>query len=180
MVLGQLGNRVQHALRAFTPRDQKAVKAAATTFRQNPDLNVEAAITELGVGEALVSMLDEKGTPGIVRRALIVPPHSRLGAITPDQRQRTIQSSIIAGHYENAVDRDSAYEMLKERAEQTASELQDQAEASKPSPLMKGAANALGAFATSAARAVGSSLGRQIIRGVLGSIFGGSSGRRTR
>ncbi len=178
VVLGQLGNRVQHALRAFTPRDQKAVKAAATTFRQNPDVNVEAAITELGVGEALVSMLDEKGTPGIVRRAFIAPPHSKLGAITPDQRQRTIQSSIIAGHYEHAIDRESAYEMLKARAEQTAAALQNQAEESKPSPLMKEATQVLGAFATSAARAVGSSLGRQIIRGVLGSIFGGSSGRR--
>ena len=178
VVLGQLGNRVQHALRAFTPRDQKAVKAAATTFRQNPDLNVEVAITDLGVGEALVSMLDEKGTPGIVRRALIGPPHSKLGAITPEQRQRVIQASIIAGHYENAIDRESACEMLKARAEQTAAALQDQAAASKPSPLMKEATSVIGAFATSAARAVGSSLGRQIIRGVLGSLFGGSSGRR--
>lgn len=178
VVLGQLGNRAQHALRAFTPRDQKAVKAAATTFRQNPNINVEAAITELGVGEALVSMLDEKGTPGIVRRAFIAPPYSKLGAITPDVRQRVIQSSIIAGHYENAIDRESAYEMLKSRTEQTAAALQNQAETSKPSPLMKEATNVLGAFATSAARAVGSSLGRQIIRGVLGSIFGGSGGRR--
>ncbi|MEP7340182.1 MAG: helicase HerA-like domain-containing protein [Acidobacteriota bacterium] len=181
VVLGQLGNRVQHALRAFTPRDQKAVKAAATTFRQNPDINVEAAITELGVGEALVSMLDEKGTPGIVRRAFIVPPHSKLGAIAPDQRQKVIQSSIVAGHYENAVDRESAYEMLKDRAQQTAATLQQQSEAAKssaPSPMMKQATHVLGAFATSAARAVGSSLGRQIIRGVLGSIFGGSGGRR--
>jgi DNA helicase HerA-like ATPase len=181
VVLGQLGNRVQHALRAFTPRDQKAVKAAATTFRQNPEINVEAAITELGVGEALVSMLDEKGTPGIVRRALIAPPHSKLGAITTDQRQKVIQSSIVAGHYENAVDRESAYEMLKEKAQQTAATLQQQSEAAKssvPSPMMKEATHVLGAFATSAARAVGSSLGRQIIRGVLGSIFGGTSGRR--
>ncbi len=181
VVLGQLGNRVQHALRAFTPRDQKAVKAAATTFRQNPDINVESAITELGVGEALVSMLDEKGTPGIVRRAFIAPPHSKLGAIAPEQRQRVIQSSIIAGHYENAVDRESAYEMLKDKAQQTAVKLQQQSDASKPSapsPIMKEATHVLGAFATSAARAVGSSLGRQIIRGVLGSIFGGSSGRR--
>lgn len=178
VVLGQLGNRVQHALRAFTPRDQKAVKAAATTFRQNPDVNVEAAITELGVGEALVSMLDEKGTPGIVRRAFVAPPHSKLGAITPDVRQRVIQSSIIAGHYENYVDRESAYEMLKAKAEQTAAAIQEQAAPSEPSPMMKEATHVLGAFATSAARAVGSSLGRQIIRGVLGSIFGSSSGRR--
>ena len=116
IVLGQLGNRVQHALRAFTPRDQKAVKAAATTFRPNPALDTEAAITELGVGEALVSLLDEKGTPGIVRRAFIAPPHSRLGAITPDERRAVIQSSLIAGHYEAAVDRESAYEKLKGRA----------------------------------------------------------------
>ena len=177
-VLGQLGNRVQHALRAFTPRDQKAVKAAATTFRPNPALDVEATITELGVGEALVSMLDEKGTPGIVRRAFIAPPHSRLGAITPEERRAAIQSSIIAGHYEAAVDRESAYEMIKERRLKTEAELQEQKEDAKPSPVMGAAGDLLGAFATSAARAVGSSLGRQIIRGVLGSMFGGSGRRR--
>jgi hypothetical protein len=174
VVLGQLGNRVQHALRAFTPRDQKAVKAAATTFRENPNLNTEEAITELGVGEALVSMLDEKGTPGIVRRALVAPPQSKLGAITPDERRSVIQSSVIAGHYEAAVDRESAYEMLKERAVA----LQEQAQQAQPSPIASEATKVLGAFATSAARAVGSSLGRQIIRGVLGSIFGGSGRRR--
>ncbi|MBP6820080.1 MAG: DUF853 domain-containing protein [Acidobacteria bacterium] len=180
VVLGQLGNRVQHALRAFTPRDQKAVKAAATTFRQNPDVDVEAAITELGVGEALVSMLDEKGTPGIVRKALIAPPHSKLGAIQPSQRQSVIQGSIIAGHYENFVDRESAYEMLKAKSEQTAQQLQEQASSQKQeaSPLMDAAGDMLGAFAKSAARSLGTSVGRQIIRGVLGSIFGGSSGRR--
>ena len=178
VVLGQLGNRVQHALRAFTPRDQKAVKAAATTFRQNPEVDVESAITELGVGEALVSMLDEKGTPGIVRRALIVPPHSRLGPITPQERAQVIQSSIIAGHYENAVDRESAFEILKNRREEADAAIQQSTENSKPSPVAKEASNILGAFATSAARSIGSSLGRQIIRGVLGSIFGGSSGRR--
>ena len=178
VVLGQLGNRVQHALRAFTPRDQKAVKAAATTFRQNPEVEVESAITELGVGEALVSMLDEKGTPGIVRRALIVPPHSRLGPITPQERAQVIQSSIIAGHYENAVDRESAFEILKNRREEADAAIQETTENSKPSPVAKEASNILGAFATSAARSIGSSLGRQIIRGVLGSIFGGSSGRR--
>ncbi len=180
VVLGQLGNRVQHALRAYTPRDQKAVKAAATTFRQNPDLDVEQAISELGVGEALVSTLDEKGAPGIVRRALIVPPHSRLGTITPDERRQVIQSSIIAGHYENAVDRESAYEMLKTRREQTEAALQEQSEQSKPSPIAKEAGDLLGAFATSAARSIGSSFGRQIMRGVLGSIFGGSSTSRRR
>jgi len=178
VVLGQLGNRVQHALRAFTPRDQKAVKAAATTFRENPNLNTEEAITELGVGEALVSMLDEKGTPGIVRRAFVAPPQSKLGAITPDERRVVIQSSIIAGHYEAAVDRESAYEMLKERREQAEAALPEQTQQDQPSPIASEATKMLGAFATSAARAVGSSLGRQIIRGVLGSIFGGSGRRR--
>lgn len=178
VVLGQLGNRVQHALRAFTPRDQKAVKAAATTFRVNPDINTEEAITQLGVGEALVSMLDEKGTPGIVRRALIAPPQSRLGAISPDERRAVIRSSLIAGHYEAAVDRESAYEMLKERREQAEAALQQQTRQSQPSPVVNETTKILGAFATSAARAVGSSLGRQIIRGVLGSMFGGSGRRR--
>lgn len=182
IVLGQLGNRVQHALRAFTPRDQKAVKAAATTFRQNPAIDVEAAILELGVGEALVSLLDEKGTPGIVRRALIVPPHSRLGSITPEERRRVMQSSIIAGVYDQDIDRESAYEMIRERRAQAEAEMQNQVEASKPSPAAKGASNVIGAIATSAARSIGSSLGRQIVRGILGSIFGGSttSTRRSR
>ncbi len=178
IVLGQLGNRVQHALRAYTPRDQKAVKAAATTFRQNPEIDVEKAIVELGVGEALVSTLDEKGAPGIVRRALIVPPHSKLGAITPDERRRVIQSSIIAGHYEAGVDRESAYEMLKARQAETAASLNQQAQKSQPSPLAKEAGDVLGALATSAARSIGSSLGRQIMRGVLGTIFGGTTTRR--
>jgi hypothetical protein len=123
-------------------------------------------------------MLDEKGTPGIVRRAFIAPPHSRLGAITPEERHAAIQSSIIAGHYEAAVDRESAYEMIKERRLKTAAEAQEQKEDAKPSPVMGAAGDLLGAFATSAARAVGSSLGRQIIRGVLGSMFGGGGRRR--
>src|SRR5436189_2660263 len=115
VILGQLGNRVQHALRAFTPRDQKAVKAAAETFRQNPKLNVEAVITELGVGEALVSMLDESGSPQVVERAKIIPPRSQVGAITPEQRKQVIDSSVAAGHYEKAIDRESAYEKLQTR-----------------------------------------------------------------
>ena len=102
VVLGQLGNRVQHALRAFTPRDQKAVKAAAQTFRQNPKLKTETVLTELAVGEALVSMLDENGSPEIVERAKVVPPRSQVGAITPDQRKQIINSSVLAGHYEKA------------------------------------------------------------------------------
>ncbi len=117
-VLGQLGNRVQHALRAFTPKDQKAVRAAAETFRANPKLKIEEVITQLAVGEALVSFLDENGTPGIVERALICPPHSQIGPITPEQRKQLMQSSVVAGVYENAVDRESAYEILKSRAGQ--------------------------------------------------------------
>src|SRR5438034_9947655 len=116
VVLGQLGNRVQHALRAFTPRDQKAVQAAAETFRQNPKLKTQEVLTQLAVGEALVSMLDENGTPEIVERARIVPPRSQVGAITPEQRKQIISSSVIAGHYEKAVDRESAYEKLQARA----------------------------------------------------------------
>src|SRR6201981_231329 len=116
VVLGQLGNRVQHALRAFTPRDQKAVKAAAETFRQNPKLKVETVLTQLAVGEALVSMLDENGSPEIVERAKIVPPRSQVGAITPEQRKQIIDASVLAGHYEKAIDRESAYEKLQARA----------------------------------------------------------------
>ena len=112
-VLGQLGNRVQHALRAFSPKDQKAVKAAAQTFRANPKVNVEAVITEMGVGEALVSFLDDKGIPGMVDRAMIMPPHSQIGPITPEQRAAIIRSSVVAGVYEATVDRESAYERLK-------------------------------------------------------------------
>src|ERR1700758_1075654 len=116
VVLGQLGNRVQHALRAFTPRDQKAVKAAAETFRQNPKLKAETVLSQLAVGEALVSMLDENGSPQIVERAKIVPPRSQVGAITAEQRKEIIASSIVAGHYEKTIDRESAYEKLQARA----------------------------------------------------------------
>jgi DNA helicase HerA-like ATPase len=116
-VLAQLGNRVQHALRAFTPRDRKAVKAAAETFRPNPKLDVARAITELSVGEALVSFLDAKGTPGVVQRALVAPPGSRIGPATPAERQATIKASAVYGHDEKAVDRESAYEILKKKAE---------------------------------------------------------------
>jgi len=186
MVLGQLGNRVQHALRAFTPKDQKAVRAAAETFRTNPKLDVEKAITQLAVGEALVSFLDESGTPAMVERALICPPHSQIGPITPEQRSQLIKSSVVAGVYENAVDRESAFEILKARAGQPL-----------PSPPGPGGtptgqesppwyANLPGmssggrrgdtlveAMAKSAARTIGSSVGRQIVRGVLGSLLGG-------
>ncbi len=181
IVLGQLGNRVQHALRAFTPRDQKAVKSAAETFRANPKLNVEKEIMELGVGEALVSFLDEKGTPGIVERAFILPPRSHIGPITPDQRRSLMQTSLVAGHYEKAVDRESAYEKLTERV-QSASQAPERENPVEPPPTSKQAPSMFEAVAKSAMRAAGSQLGRQvtreITRGILGSIFGGGSSKR--
>jgi DNA helicase HerA-like ATPase len=191
-VLGQLGNRVQHAIRAFTPKDQKAVKAAAQTFRPNPAINVEQAILELSVGEALVSFLDEKGTPEIVDRALVCPPRSQIGPITPEQRQQLIRASVVAGVYENAVDRESAYERLQSRATQVVSSQPSAPGAPAPKPtgwlgeltsLATGPSGGrrgdtlVEAMAKSAARTVGSSLGRQIVRGVLGSLLGGSSRR---
>ena len=115
-VLAQLGNRVQHALRAFTPRDQKAVKAAASTMRANPKLDIETAITELAVGEALVSLLDDKGRPSVTERVFVLPPGSQIGPITPEQRKALIAGSLVAGVYEKTVDRESAYEKLKGRA----------------------------------------------------------------
>nr|WP_225938793.1 helicase HerA-like domain-containing protein [Kovacikia minuta] len=123
-VLGQLGNRVQHALRAFTPVDQKAVKAVANTFRSNPMLKVEQVITELSTGEALVSFLDDQGAPGMVEQAYILPPFSQIGAITPEQRQQIIQNSVLYGHYKEEDDRESAYEVLKQKTE-TAARLAD-------------------------------------------------------
>ena len=115
-VLGQLGNRVQHALRAFTPRDQKAVKSAADTMRAKPGLDIATAITELGVGEALISLLDEKGRPGITERVFVLPPGSQIGPISPEQRSALLQNSLVAGVYEKTVDRESAYEKIKGRA----------------------------------------------------------------
>jgi hypothetical protein len=185
-VLGQLGNRVQHALRAFTPKDQKAVKSAAETMRPNPKLRIEQAITELGVGEALVSLLDEKGRPGITERAFVVAPGSRLGPIQDAERQELIAGSAIAGHYEKKVDRESAYEKLKART----AEMQAQAPEAKPASGGAGSVlsdvifgktgprggkqskGILESAAQSAARAIGSELGRQVLRGVLGSILG--------
>ena len=119
-VLAQLGNRVQHALRAFTARDQKAVKATAETMRGNPQLDVEAAITELGTGEALVSFLDAKGRPGITERVYVIPPGSQIGPITDAQRAELNKNSLIAGTYEQTVDRESAYEMLAQRGARAA------------------------------------------------------------
>ncbi|HSA88323.1 MAG TPA: helicase HerA-like domain-containing protein [Burkholderiales bacterium] len=182
-VLGQLGNRVQHALRAFTPRDQKAVKTAAETLRPNPKLKAEKVITELGVGEALVSFLNEKGTPCIVERAFVVPPASHVGPLSDAERQQLVQSSPLRSKYEKAIDRESAYEKLNRHVQ----EMQPQA-APAPSPVSdilfgrtgprggRQTQGVLEAATKSAARAIGSELGRQILRGVLGSILGG--GRR--
>ncbi|MBN2078428.1 MAG: DUF853 family protein [Spirochaetes bacterium] len=181
-VLGQLGNRVQHALRAFTPRDQKAVRAAAETFRVNPKLKVEEAITELGVGEALVSFLGSDGSPGIVERAYILPPHGQIGPITPDERQAMINESAIRGAYEKEVDRESAYEILKGRAEtKAAQEKAPEPEAEAPAPKEpKESKKTAGrkretlveAATKSAVRAMGSQVGRQLVRGLLGSLLG--------
>jgi len=169
-VLGQLGNRVQHALRAFTPRDQKAVKTAAETLRPNPKLKAEKVITELGVGEALVSLLDEKGRPSIVERAFIVPPASQIGPISVDERAAAMRASALLAKYEKTVDRESAHEKLAGRtAEKPVVEEEKKPAGRQPQSIFDAATK-------SAARAIGSELGRQIIRGVLGSILG--SGRR--
>ncbi len=203
-VLAQLGNRVQHALRAFTPRDQKAVKSAAQTMRQNPSFSIETAITELAVGEALVSFLDEKGRPGITERVYVLPPASQIGPITPEQRQALIAQSIVAGVYEKTLDRESAYEKIKGKTEARLAEKPAPAAtrgtASKAAPGNATAAPApagggglldsIGAIfgggsgrtrtsaseqlIKSAASSVGREVGRQIIRGVLGGIFGGT------
>ena len=182
-VLGQLGNRVQHALRAFTPKDQKAVKSAAETMRPNPKLRIEQAITELGVGEALVSLLDEKGRPNVTERAYIAPPGSQLGPLTDAERKAAIASSPLAGHYEKAVDRESAYEKLKARAQEVAQETAaaKPQESSLAADILFGKTGPRGgrqsqglleAMAKSAARTVGSQVGRELIRGVLGSLLG--------
>jgi uncharacterized protein len=178
-VLGQLGNRVQHALRAYTPRDQKAVRTAASTMRANPAFDVEQAITELAVGEALVSMLDEKGRPSVVERAWVCPPASRLGPIDEAERAKLMSRSVVAGIYDRAVDRESAYEMLRDRA--VAEQAQRApAEAMQP-PRSAGPAgarrdSAVEALGKSVARSVGSTIGREIVRSILGTILG--RGRR--
>jgi DNA helicase HerA-like ATPase len=174
-VLGQLGNRVQHALRAFTPRDQKAVKAAAETFRANPGVDVEKAITELAVGEALVSLLDDRGAPRPVERALVAPPRSRLAPLTPEERAQVLEASPLRGRYDQVVDRESAYELLQRRADDRGAAAPPPGRAA-PRPAPGSAADMLGKMAQSAVRAAGTQIGREIMRGVLGSIFGG--GRR--
>jgi DNA helicase HerA-like ATPase len=198
-VLAQLGNRVQHALRAFTPRDQKAVKAAASTMRANPKLDMETAITELAVGEALVSFLDEKGRPSITERVFVIPPGSQIGPISPDERRALIAGSLVAGVYEKTVDRESAYEKIKGRAATAPASapagrsMQDAPQGSDAGAsgggwlgdvaggLLRGSGrkdSVLETVAKSAARSIGSTVGREIIRGVLGSIFGGGKARR--
>jgi uncharacterized protein len=185
-ILGQLGNRVQHALRAFTPRDQKALKVAAETFRTNPRLDTERVLTELAVGEALVSLLDERGQPNVVERTLICPPRSQIGPITSAERQQVIQSSVLLGTYEKQLDRESAFELLQTRAQANLG--RSPAAVAAPSTSGGGLFGGLGsilfgatgprgghregaleAAAKSAARTVGS----QLVRGLLGSIFGG-------
>ena len=201
-VLGQLGNRVQHALRAFTPKDQKAVKTAADTFRANPEFKVDQAITELAVGEALISCLDEQGTPQIVERGWVMPPYSSFTPITPEERQVIIGQSIVAGVYDQAVDRDSAYELLQKKVlqqsqQKQADELEKQ-QSKEQDALAKQQAkeqerfakeqqkaaekaqrdrekltqDIVGTFAKSAARSLGGSTGQKIVRGLLGSLFG--------
>jgi DNA helicase HerA-like ATPase len=195
-VLAQLGNRVQHALRAFTPRDQKAVQSAAETMRPNPEakLNIGAAITELAVGEALVSFLDEKGRPSPTNRVFVLPPGSQIGPITPEQRKALLDGSLVAGVYEQAVDRESAYEKLQTRAAETsAAATAAGGAAGQPGGMLGGLKDVVfgstgprggrneglaEAMAKSAIRTMGSTVGREIIRGVLGGLLGGGSRRR--
>ena len=211
-VLGQLGNRVQHALRAFTPRDQKAVKAAATTMRANPEFSIEEAIGELAVGEALISMLDEGGRPEITQRAFVVPPASRIGPISDDERRELMTNSLVAGRYDTAIDRESAYEILNGRVAKGGATSAPapgsigtdfgastgSAPASAPAPAPQESGGWLGdvgsiltkgtgrsgrgdsiveTLAKSTMRTIGSTVGREIVRGVLGSILGGSKRR---
>ncbi len=168
-VLAQLSNRVQHALRAFTPRDQRAVKAAAETFAANPTVDVETAITQLAVGEALVSFLDAAGRPTPVERAFVLPPRSQIGPLTPDQRQAVLRQSRLLGRYEQLLDRESAFEKLKTRAVQTLGPAPAAEPARGPGRPADGLFESM---AKSAARAAASQAGRQIMRGLLGSIFG--------
>lgn len=175
-ILGQLGNRVQHALRAFTPRDQKVVKTAAETFRDNPKLDVEKAITEVGVGEALVSFLDEDGKPEIVERALICPPHSQIGPIDEKERKSVLDNSILKGAYDDVVDRESAYELLQARAEKKAAEAEKKLaeEEAEKAEKKRGRKkdDLMDTVMKSAARSIGRKMGNKLVRGVLGSLFG--------
>ena len=184
-ILGQLGNRVQHALRAFTPRDQKAVKTAAETFVANPKLNVAETISKLGTGEALVSTLQDKGVPSPVQQTLVSPPRCRMGAINDAERQQVRNGSPVGGKYDNPIDRESASEMLAKRAE-TAAKAAD-APAAKSEPESGGFSQSVKdavfgtkrrqgmveTMAKQTSRTIGTKLGNQILRGIMGSIFGG-------
>jgi DNA helicase HerA-like ATPase len=180
-VLAQLGNRVQHALRAFTPTEQKAIRAASNSFRPNPNFNTEEAITQLGVGWGLVSMLDEKGSPCIVERTAVRPPFSRLGPATPEELQTVRNGSPVSGKYDQAVDRESAFEVLRVKTEaamkaheeeeaRIAAEKQAKQEA-KAKPAARRGDSLVDAALKSALRSVGSTVGRQIVRGILGNMF---------
>jgi hypothetical protein len=188
-VIGQLGNRIQHALRAFTPKDRKAVRAAAETFRENPAFDTEEVIGQLGVGEALISTLDKKGVPSVVQRTLMAPPRSQFGPIDESKRAELIARSPLRGAYQDSVDRHSAYEMLQQRELELAERRQHEAEeierlkreeaerreAEKPSKssARRGNRQSVGeTLAKSVARTIGSTLGRQIVRGILGSLIG--------
>ncbi len=193
-VLAQLGNRIQHALRAYTPKEQEAVKVAAKSFRENPELDTVKTITELGVGEVLISLLDEKGVPGIVNRAFVVPPFSQIGPISPEQRSQLLQTSLVAGQYEQAVDRESAFEMLSKRAEEKAAALaaeeaekaaaKEQKEAEKAARAAARAPDTLvesitKSVARSASSSIGRQIGNQLVRGILGGLFGGSGKKKS-
>lgn len=174
-IAAQLGNRIAHALRAFTPKDQQALRAAAETMRDNEALDEKKALSELGVGEALISFLDAKGIPQITRRSLVIPPFSQIGPITPQTRRSLMANSLVAGIYDQSVDRESAYEMLTRRMEAQTVQKQEEEEEkirqkAEKAPARRGD-SAAEALAKSAARAIGSQLGRAIIRGILGSIF---------
>ncbi len=177
-ILGQLGMKIQHALRAFTPKDKRVIRAAAAAFRQNPDIDTEQLITELGVGEALVSVLDNEGRPTPVEHIFIKPPESRIGPLTDDERKKHLSKSPYKGLYDKVADRESAYEMLKAKAEKQ--DAAEKAETKEKSTEKKSTStrkrstrqSPMEAMIKSAARTIGSQMGRQIIRGILGSLFG--------
>ncbi|MED5509004.1 MAG: helicase HerA-like domain-containing protein [Pseudomonadota bacterium] len=172
-VLGQLGNRIQHALRAYTAKDQKTLKAAADTFRANPDFDTREALTSMGVGEALVSTLDEKGRPQVVQQTLIKPPKSQIGPISDAQRQQLMAQSLVAGVYDKVLDRESAHELLAQRAEQMkADAAQEAALKAEKKPAGRQRESVMEAFAKSAMRSIGSQIGRRLVRGILGSLLG--------
>jgi DNA helicase HerA-like ATPase len=176
-ILGQLGLKIQHALRAYTPKDQQVVKSVAATFRSNPKIDTEAAIQNLKTGEALVSVLNKDGSPAPVERIFIRPPESQLGPVTPQQRDEIIRRSPFSGRYEQEIDRESAYELLKKKTERQAEVVLEEQQIGRQraqAPNRASNRQSVGeALLTSAARAVGSTVGRQIIRGIMGSLLGG-------